>query len=153
MYPSGSASRTCSFEEGAGKELVDLQRGLSLRLGRFEPTTAQASSLMWTCSVGLSHGWTPDEQSYLHEEKLFDLLFEWHDRAGEAVLVLLGDVERFTLMSSIRNRYIGVHSNDEQRGILSDAIQATVRSILLSDSIPPMTRRVHCSSGDHMLRG
>jgi hypothetical protein len=56
-------------------------------------------------------------------------------------------------MSSIRNRYIGVHSNDEQRGILSDAIQATVRSILLSDSIPPMTRRVHCSSGDHMLRG
>lgn len=142
MNPSGSASRTCSFEEGPAKELVDVQRGLSLRLGRFEPTTAQASSLMWTCSVGLSYGWTPDEQSYLRERKLFDFIFDWHHRDHESVLLLLGDVERFSTMSSIMKRYIDVQSDDEQRRILSDAIQATIRLILLSESIPPMTHRL-----------
>jgi hypothetical protein len=142
MKLSGSAPRTCSFEEGLAKELVDVERGLSLRLGRCEPTTAQASSLMWTCSVGFSHGWTPDEESYLRERKLFDLLFHFHHRDHEAVLVFRGDVEHFTFISSIMERYIGVDSTDEQRGILFDATHATIRLIVLSDLIPSKTHRL-----------
>jgi hypothetical protein len=90
--------------EGLATELIDVQRGLSLRLGRCEPTTAIGKSLLYTCSVGLSHGATLDEQSYWQERKLFDFGFDLHYREGEAVLVLGGDAETFTFKCGIMER-------------------------------------------------